>query len=153
MAGIYIDESDYVSTAVRPTASLSLRKSRIDRGHQCIEFEMLDPRRRFLLSRVRLGDLVARQYEAGRDKLTRASMYIRRSSRLHGPQCNGPRQSRNKPNYGVLYLPEKTLEVKAGFSSLMGNSRGWCRSACVAVRCRSSKFYQSATQRGLECSC
>lgn len=30
-------------------------------------------------------------------------------------------------DYGHL----ESLEVKAGFSFLMGKSRGWCKSACV----------------------
>lgn len=64
MAGIYIDENDYVSTAMWPIASLALRKSRSDRGHQGIEVEMLYPRRRFLPSRVRLEDLDGRKYVA-----------------------------------------------------------------------------------------
>lgn len=46
-----------------PTASLSLRKPRSDRGHQGIEVEVLDPRRHFLPSRVRLEDPVVRKYE------------------------------------------------------------------------------------------
>lgn len=52
--------------------------------------------------------------------------------------CDGPL---NMPCLG---------EVKAGFDPVMGNSRGSCRSACVADRCRSNNFISQRLKADLD---